>query len=360
MKLIATLVATMVFSLSGFGAENQDADSFCKYQMEQAKAQRDLLRTPNLLSGLTQPETGLPMQAVWGLSNSLSSDKKSGLTMAVARKNCELYKAATATQQQVLYALSRVEQRALTHRLSLIQESSDKLDGLIDESAKRVEAQNMTQQMLYALRASKLKLAGDKLNTQTKIATLYAPGDDTVPLKDMLAQKQNDEIEEQKAIARLTRQSNWDVALTVGAHRQINTTTPVEGESPFAAYGQVSITYNLGSRSIGKHLDRAAAAYGDWKLEQAGDVVQSARVLKRQIVDSIAVEEDSLKVFQAQETEIQRNLRFVEGLDTSTALEFKNQLLVDELLLKVDLGDAIFRLGVLKEYLAVNFQGNSE
>src|ERR1700734_4093489 len=70
---------------------NKDQQAYCRYLTEQAAAQRDLLMTPDAVAGITQPNTGLPMQAVWGVSGNLSNVRKGVLTMDAARKNCELY-----------------------------------------------------------------------------------------------------------------------------------------------------------------------------------------------------------------------------------------------------------------------------
>src|ERR1700730_4967551 len=74
-------------------AGDDDQQAYCKYVTQQAAAQRDLLRTPDAVAGFTQPNTGLPTQAVWGLTGSLSNVRKAGLTMDAARKDCELYTA---------------------------------------------------------------------------------------------------------------------------------------------------------------------------------------------------------------------------------------------------------------------------
>ena len=76
-------------------ADLKDQLAYCSYVIEQAQAQRDLLRTPVAAAGITQPETGLPMQLVAGASVGLSGMKKAGLTMDAARTDCELYKAMT-------------------------------------------------------------------------------------------------------------------------------------------------------------------------------------------------------------------------------------------------------------------------
>jgi len=112
-------------------ATTKDEQAYCQYVTEQAAATRDLLRTPSAVTGVTQPNTGLPMQSVWGISSSLANIRKAGLTMDAARKNCELYNAATAAQQEIQFALPSLEKQALQHRLELIQQASAKLDAVI-------------------------------------------------------------------------------------------------------------------------------------------------------------------------------------------------------------------------------------
>jgi len=101
--------------------EQQD---YCAYLIDQAQAQGDLLRTPAGLAAFTQPDTGLPTQVVAGATLSLSSVKKAGITLDVARKNCSLYKATIGVQQYLQYALPAIEKSALANRLDLIGRAS--------------------------------------------------------------------------------------------------------------------------------------------------------------------------------------------------------------------------------------------
>lgn len=332
-------------------AQNQaDPLAYCSYVMEQAEAQRDLLRTPIAFGGFTQPETGLPLQLVGGASLGLSAFRKAGLTMAVARQNCELYKATTAASQDVQYAISSLERDALRNRLTLIDQASQSLAAMMAKTSKMVEAQDATRLMLFNLQTTKIKLEADRADTSSKISAIYVPPLSDKRLKDLVAQKQNGEAGEQKAIDKLTRQNNWDVALSVGVHQQVN---PVAyGPQP---YGAVSVNYNLGSHWINKHLDRAVDSYSDWKKLQEGDVVRNAEVLKQQLVDGIAAQEAKLKSLQEENAEIDKNLSQIGEPDTSAAVDFHNQLTTAELLLQIETGDATFRLGELREYLARNY-----
>jgi len=328
----------------------QEAQAYCTYILEQAQAERDLLRTPTASAGMTQPETGLPIQFVGGASLGLSNLRKAGLTIEAARRNCELYKASNAAQLKVQYAVAGLERESLRNRLTLIDQATAQLDALTADTQKMVDAQNATRLMLFTLQNTRIKLDSDRADTQAKIANLYAPPLSDVPLKELVAAKQNSEAAEQQAVDKLNRQSNWDVALQVGVHQQVN---PVaEGAQP---YGSVSVSYNLGGRAIDRHLDRAATAYSDWKNAQEGDVVRAMEVLHQQLVDVVAVDEARLKSLQQQSAEIDKNLAVVAEPNTSAAVDFKNQLSAAQLLLRVEEGDASFRLARLRDWLAANY-----
>jgi hypothetical protein len=349
---IALLLMPAAFAADENDAEvkNKDQQAFCRYVTEQAAAQRELLMVPNAVAGITQPNTGLPMQAVWGVSGSLSGVRKGVLTMDAARKNCELYSATTSTQQDIQYALPSLEKQALQNRLQLIQQASENLDVLLATTTKMLEAQNMTRPMAFSLQTTKIKLDADRSDTQTKIVSLYTPPLSGRPVKELVAEKQGREMNEQKALDKLNRQNSWDVALSVGEHQQIDPWIDSRG-----AYGEVSISYNLASHAINKHLDHAADAYDEWKKVQEGDVVRNAEILKQQLVDGLSVQAGRLKALQEEQKQIESNLQLVGSADTTAALDFRNQLTTAKLLLQIEIGDATFRLDRLREFLQKNF-----
>jgi len=331
-------------------ADSTDRLAYCSYVTEQAQAQRDLLRTPVASAGMTQPETGLPLQLVAGASVGLSSVRKAGLTMDAARTECELYKATTGAQQNIQYALSGLEKEALRNRLRLIEQASKSLDALLEETSKMVEAQNATRLMLFSLQTTKIKLDADRAYAQSKITTLYTPPLSDKPLKELVAEKQNREGNEQRALDRISRQDNWDVALSVGVHQQIN---PIaHGAQP---YGAVSVNYNFASRAIDRHLDHAVEAHDEWKKSEESGVARSMEVLRQQLVESISVQEAKLESLQEESRQIDRNLQLVGNADTSAAFDFHNQLTAAQLLLGIETGDASFRIDRLREYLRKNY-----
>jgi hypothetical protein len=344
------MAPALLVAVPALAADLNDQLAYCSYVMEQAQAQRDLLRTPIALAGMTQPETGLPVQIVGGASVGLSNIRKSSLTMDAARKNCELYKATSGAQQDVQYALAALEKEALRNRLGLIDQASKSLDALMERTSKMVEAQNATRLMLFTLQTTKIRLNADRADTELKITALYVPPLSDRPLKDLVAEKLSSEANEQKALGKLSRQNNWDVALSVGVHQQVN---PVAyGAQP---YGAVSVNYNLASRAVNKHLDHAAEAYSEWKKVQESDVARSAEVLRQQLAESVAVQEAKVKSMQEESGEIDKNLQLVGNPDTSAAFDFYNQLTAAQLLLRIETSDADFRITRLRDYMARNY-----
>ena len=327
-----------------------DQQAYCTYLSEQAKAQSDLLRTPAAVGGLTQPETGLPTQVVGGASLSLSNLRKAGITQQEARTNCADYKAQSNVQLVLEYAIPGIEKDALTHRLILIHQAAQSLAALIEQTQKMIAAGNMTRPMLQELVGNRIKLESDRADTESKIAALYVPVLPVEPLKQQAATKLADDVEEQRSQSRLQRQNNWDVALSVGIHQQVN--PAAGGPEP---YGQVSVSYNLASHAIDRHLDRAVNAYSDWKKVQESDATRGMEILRGQVEANIAAQQRRLDTLQQESSSFDKDLQLTANPDTSAALDYHNQLAASELMLGIETGDAAYRLEHLNEFLNKNF-----
>jgi hypothetical protein len=348
-KLCAAFTISLLLIPAAF-AGDEEQQTYCKYVTEEAAAQRDLLRTPNAIAGFTQPNTGLPTQLVWGVSGSLSNVRKAGLTMDEARKNCALYSSSSSAQRAIQYALPSLEKEALQHRLGLIEKASENLEALLATTRKMLDTQNVTRPMAFALQTTKIKLEADRADTQSKIVAIHAPQLSDTPLKELVAEKQRSEVNERRALDKLARQNSWDVALSVGAHQQVN---PLVGNQ--GAYGEVTVSYNLASHAINKHLDQAASAYDDWKKVQEGDVIRNSEILKQQVLSGISVQDGKLRALQEEQKQVESNLQLLGRAETSAAMDFFNQLSTAQLLLRIEIGDASFRLERLKEFLGRNF-----
>jgi hypothetical protein len=102
-------------------------------------------------------------------------------------------------------------------------------------------------------------------------------------------------------------------------------------------------------------LDRAVEARDEWKKLQEGDVVRGMEVLRRQLVDSVAVQEARLQSLEDENQQLDKNLQLVATPDTSAAWDFRNQLVAAQLLLQIETADASFRVERLRRYLVRNY-----
>jgi hypothetical protein len=175
-----------------------------------------------------------------------------------------------------------------------------------------------------------------------------------VPLRVLIGEKLRAEEANQKALTKLAKESGWDITLGGGVHRQIgDANNPIA--SRFGPFAEFSIAYDLGRRSANRHLDNSIAAYMDWKKSQFDDVARQAVVLEKQVEDTIDLQEQQLSLLVIHDAEIDKGLKNLDGVDTGNALAFKNQLIADQMVLRVNIGDVQFRLARLRQYLADNF-----
>jgi hypothetical protein len=310
------------------------------------------LRTPEAVGGISQPNTGTPPQLYFGISDSLANYSKAKLTMEAARKNCESYRATTGATVHIQYALTRLESEALRHRTELLEQAIEQLDVIIKRTLRFVEVQNLTRPVLYSAQSIRAKLVADRISTELKLALLHVPDIvSNIPLKQLVFEKENRESEAQKSSAVVSRQNNWDVRLEAGGRQRVSPSF----QDSIEPYGGVVFNYNFGTRSNNSHLEKAAAAYTDWKRVQNGEVARNAQALEQQILQSISVEQAELTALREQEKEIDSNLQRLVGVDTASAIGFGNQLDSDKVVLQVEISDVTFRLHELQDYLKNNF-----
>jgi hypothetical protein len=349
------IAAVLLYCTAVFAGENEAAENaYCKYITEQANAQRDLLRSPSAIAGPTQPSAGTPPQLIFGLTGSLANNLKAPLTTRAARAACDLYMATTEAQQRIYFAAPKMEKDALMHRLNLVQQGSDQLETMIRDEEKMVQVHNVTGPALYYLQSARARLDMRRTSALTGLLP-YVPTLSDLPLRELVNNKLHADEANQKAITKLASESGWDLTVSGGGRRQLaefNSTTTV---SEFGGFGEVSLTYNLGRHSANTHLDRSASAYLDFKNNQFEDVARQSAVLKGQIADTLSFLRPQLTALLEHDSDIENSLRNIEGLDTGSALAFKNQLLADQIVLRVDLGDIQFRLDWLESYLHDNF-----
>jgi hypothetical protein len=321
---------------------------------EQATAQRDLLRSPSAIVGPIQPNSGTPPQLVFGVTASLADNLKAPLTMRAARAACDLHLAETEAHQRIDFVAPRMERDALLHRLDVVKQGSDQLEKMIRDEEKMVEAKNVTRQALYYLQSARARLDMRRSSALTGLLP-YVPATNDVPLRVLISNKLQADEANQKAITKLAQESGWDLTMSGGGRRQLAQFNSTSTVSEFGGYGEVSLTYNFGRHSANQRLDRSAAAYLDFKKSQFDDVARQSEVLKKQITDTLLFLHPQLTALLEHDSDIEKSLASIRGLDTDSSQAFKNQLLADQIILKVDIGDIQFRTDWLESYLHDNF-----
>ncbi len=329
----------------------QDANAYCAYTEEQAQAQKTLYRTPNFEAGVSQPTQAVPAQTFAGVDEGLSNFRKSQLVVPVAKDNCQLYRATIDAQEHITYALPTIEREALTKRMALTTQAIDELGTLIQQHQKKVDARDATLSSLYLLQSAKAKLEADRAESELTLSTITIPALSAEPLKNLAGTKQGLELATQDATAKLNKQDSWDVTLMVGIRHNASPFLT----APPGAYGGFDAKWNIGSWKRNHELDQTAGDYAEWKRQQDTDVIRSMAQLRDQIESAIAAQERALAAMQANENLIRSNRDKIKGVDTEDAILFDNQLVVDELSLRVEIGTTQFRLERLKQYLADNF-----
>jgi hypothetical protein len=223
------------------------------------------------------------------------------------------------------------------------------------EQARLVEVHNLTRPAVYFLQAARERLDESRSAALASISVPYAAETSAVPLRVLIAQKQDKDLENQKALTKLQKENGWDFKVVAGGRQQLGQSNSLTTVSGFGAYGAFTVSYNLGRRAANEHLDNSISPYMAWKNDRFDDVVQQAEVLKKQIEQTITLQQQQLSILLGHDGDLSKSLTSFEGVDTSSATAFRNQLLADRILLTVDIDDVQFRIDRLQTYLRDNF-----
>jgi hypothetical protein len=355
-KVLSLVGIVLILSIGVRAVDEQTAQSaYCKYVMEEASAQRDLLRSPIVIAGPTQPSGGTPPEMVFGLTYSIADVRKASLSMKAASAACGLYGSATSAQEHVHFATALIEKDALMHRLDLIQQAAEKLQALEREEEKVVEAQNLTRRATYYLEAASARLDMSRTSALTELMGTFVPELNDVPIRVLVGNKERGDQAYQRAQANLAKESGWDLKVAAGGRQQLGQFNSSATISELGAFGEFTLSYNLGRHAANNHVEKSVPAFMAWKAAQFDDVAQQSADLRRQFEDTATVLRQQLKVLLQHDSDLDKALKSLDGLDSSNALTFRDQLRADQLVLRVDIGDMQYRLDLLDGYVRKNF-----
>jgi hypothetical protein len=306
---------------------------------------------PFVDAGVSQPTQAVPAETFAGLSSGLSNFRKSLLIGSVAKDNCQLYRATIDAEEHLFYALPAIERDSLAKRLDLTSQAIGELDAMVLQNQKKVDARDATLDSLYILQSAVAKLEADRANTELTLSNIAVPALSDASLKNLAGVKQRLELEAQEATAKVNKQDNWDVTVMVGVRHNAN---PLFSTPP-GAYGGFDAKWNIGSWKRDRELQQTADDYAEWKRHQDNDVLQNMDLLRQQIGRTIEAQERALRAMQSNADLIRSNREKIKGVETDSAILFENQLVVDDLGLRIEIGTTQFRLARLKQFLIDNF-----
>jgi hypothetical protein len=120
-------------------------------------------------------------------------------------------------------------------------------------------------------------------------------------------------------------------------------------------YGTFTLSYNLARKAADRHLDKSVAAYAAWKTTQVDDVAHQSLLLKEQIEVTIDTQQGQLLGLLAHAEQTAKDIKALDGVETSNALAFRNTLRADQIVLNVEIEDLKFRLDKQQRFIADNF-----
>jgi hypothetical protein len=355
-KYLTFWLVWMLAALAAWGQVPQDQKAYCQYLDQQAKAEAIQLRTPISISGITQPTGGTPPQIFSGVQSSVSGIRKASATMALSRSTCAQYLNTEDATLRIAMAVPSLQKAALENRLQLLEQEQRALDKLIEDAQDRMDAQNLARPTLYALQSARAKVQADQNNTALAIAAIYIPENVTsMPIAAIIRYSKELNALVQKDTNRIVSAANWDLKTDAGVRHQLGVqpgTTTTSATGPFA---EATFTYNLGSKSVNKHLDAAAQSFTEWKEVQETDIVRQAAVLQKQLSDMQDTERFSLTRLGLVNANIITNLETVKDPQTANAYSFYLMIKADEFAMRVEMEDAQFRADEIQQFIQENF-----
>lgn len=327
-----------------------EKESYCRYIEQQAEAQAVQLRTPQFETGIT-PNQGTKSQVIAGLNGSISDWRKARFTQEIARQNCQAYETTVDTQKKIQYSIAALEKDALSHRLSLLGEASNKIDKIIQDNGQLLQAQNLTIQSVYTVEAVQSRLFLDESHTQASMASLYVPELSKSSIITLVVLKNVGNTQIEHAQNQLIKANNWSLNLRAGMRHDASPLLQ-NNAGPYVGF---NFTYNLGHKHVNDHLARSEDSLREWKSTEYGNIEANAEILHQTLVQSLSAQTSALAQLSTRSKLLADRLGSVQDPQTTAAIVFRNQLTVDQILLTVEIRDVEFRISQLQQYLQDNF-----
>lgn len=339
--------------------EAADAQAYCTYIKQKAKAQVVTLRSPDLsvrLDNNSSENQKSQTKVVVSLSKDLVDLNKSRYVRRLADNECEVYRLGLQVQNVAQYALIGLDEQALTYKLGLFDQASNQMQPIIDKLKEQVRTQNATVIDLYNAQTLMRKIETMAQQTKRELAVVRRTSQwrKGISLNELLKNIWQAEATRQGNLTQLEKQSNWGLELQAGLKKTLsNTSNTVNGSdsNQFDPYFSVNARYNLGALASNRLLDASQESYMKWKGSQVNG-------MPKELANMIA---SAMKLKKAEQGRLTQLSGYLDGdgtlvqlmadVDSPEALNFKTVLKGNQLLNAIEHAYTKRRVDLLTELL---------
>ena len=338
--------------------EAVDAQAYCTYIKQKAKAQVITLRSPDLSvrvdNNSTENQTSQTKMVV-SLSKDLVDLNKSRYVRRLADNECEVYSLNLQVQNVAQYALAGLDEQALTYKLDLFERARNEMQPVIDQLKQQVQTQNATVIDLYNAQAlirkietmaqqSKRELAAVRRTSQWRKGT---------SLNGLLKQIWQAESERQTNLTELEKQGNWGLELQAGLKKNLSNTNATSGSdsNQVDPYFSLNARYNLGTMASNRLLNASRDSYMKWKGSQVNGMPKELANMIASAVRLKKAEEQRLEQLSGYLGGDGTLVRLIGDVDSPEALDFKTVLKGNQLLNAIEQAYSQRRVDLLTHFL---------
>ncbi|MDO8416607.1 MAG: hypothetical protein Q7S87_10405 [Agitococcus sp.] len=352
-KLINTsLLASLLLGSAAWASV--DTEAYCTYVQEKAGAERVALQSSQLMANVGRANSSGDSLLAIGLGNSLARYNKGTLSFELGQRDCALYSTRYAIEQHLRYARDVIQRDALmAKKMALLEGKASMMASVISLNGQ-VLKQTATVLDAYQKATALARIDNELTAIEVQLA-LTEPHELTgESLSKMVGGSLQATQRYQQTVLAISKQDNWDVALTVGMQHPLNNT--LGGSNAASPYAAIVWTYSLGSSSHNLLLAKTSEAYLNWqKSEQTGQFIKVTQ-FKHQLLNLLTVKSQQLSELQTRDVALQTLLEKMDKVQTESAVKFHAQLVVDALFLKAEAVQVSTEVTGLQQYVTKNFR----
>lgn len=332
------MIGLKLANAQGLDSElSADVKAHCTYITEKNKAKSNLLLSPDIIVRIQNSNNNELAQnnLVSGFSKDISDFSKAKLVRQLIDDECQYYKLTQEAKFQIQFAIPSIQRQALYFKLKQMQIAKNKLQALLNTIQNKIDNQNDTLQAYYQVDSLIQKLDDEERNIRVNL-TIDPPLKVEHIRLDVLLNKVK-MAQEKRQVTRnnLEKQYNWSVQLQAGA-QQYGAYSHIQRQS-IEPYVALFLRYNVASMYSNNKVDKSLTHYMDWKNKQVNGVQKKLMQLIYSVESLNAAEQQRLNHLQLNDKKYDRLIHKMHAMDSIKALHFRQQILIDHIMLDIDM-----------------------